>query len=351
MNKNNGVSLAMVIALAKKYAMQYGALGITNITAASPNIIRFTLDGGQSYDIAVSLNASGVTFDNSNTTIQSTNVQDALVELFEMMETQKNSISSFSLTEGQETILYDTTDGITVSANGKITRKDGTEETFETEYNLPIVGGDGVLIDASLQNDKIVIKTTSSQIPLATTAQNGKVLGVVNGAYDFVDNASGTVTQGLVKTLTYDNTTLSEHITEIMSYANTENGGTLLNIGFKIGENAVVGDITNLEFSLESGAPSTPSTISSQPILGAGGFVYAIPQTIFDTNPKTLIFYCGSAFSQGTATLTLVDATTKEATLSGKVFVLDSTSIMEEYFQNINLLEVQLEHLVINYHS
>lgn len=85
MAKQNSVSLSVVVALAKKFAIEYGALGISSITAVEPNGIKFTLTDGSEDIIYLTFDASGVTFDNSGTTITATTVQGALKELFESM--------------------------------------------------------------------------------------------------------------------------------------------------------------------------------------------------------------------------------------------------------------------------
>lgn len=88
----NGVTLAMVVALAKQYAIKYGSIGITNIEAIAPNKIRFTLADGTTYDVTLSFNAQGIIFDNAGTTIVATNVQDAIVELFGTLNNKSSVI-------------------------------------------------------------------------------------------------------------------------------------------------------------------------------------------------------------------------------------------------------------------
>lgn len=84
----------------------------------------------------------------------------------------KDGISDININYGEESVLYDTTDGITVTSNGQIRYKDNTVHQINTEYNLPIIAGDNTNIDADVVNKKIVI---SSTIPKSSAVVLGGV--------------------------------------------------------------------------------------------------------------------------------------------------------------------------------
>lgn len=73
------------------------------------------------------------------------------------------TITSLNMSEGQETVTYDTTNGINVSTSGKITYgSPAQEQSFTSEYQLPIVAGDGITIAPNTAGDKVEISSTAS---------------------------------------------------------------------------------------------------------------------------------------------------------------------------------------------
>lgn len=72
-----------------------------------------------------------------------------------------NDLVAIQMQYGEETITYDTTAGITVSAKGKVTYNSdipGQSVQCDTEMNVPIVPGDGISIAADATNSKVNIK-------------------------------------------------------------------------------------------------------------------------------------------------------------------------------------------------
>ena len=66
------------------------------------------------------------------------------------------TLQSLNLTIGEETVAYDTTDGITINSDGKIVYgADNKEQQFQSEYNLPIVAGNGLSMYASPDGKRI----------------------------------------------------------------------------------------------------------------------------------------------------------------------------------------------------
>ena len=72
-----------------------------------------------------------------------------------------DSVTSLDMNVSQETVTYDTTNGITVNSNGKFVYGD-QETTFQTEYNLPLIAGDGISINADQTANKVTVKIDSS---------------------------------------------------------------------------------------------------------------------------------------------------------------------------------------------
>lgn len=78
----------------------------------------------------------------------------------------KIEITDIDLTLGDETVLYDTTNGIQLSATGKITRKDGTSEQPQVDLDIPIVPGKGIIIDKVADKEQVEAKVDTSFVAL-----------------------------------------------------------------------------------------------------------------------------------------------------------------------------------------
>lgn len=72
-----------------------------------------------------------------------------------------DSVTSLDMNVSQETVTYDTTNGITVNSNGKFVYGD-QETTFQTEYNLPLIAGEGISINADQTVNKVTVKIDST---------------------------------------------------------------------------------------------------------------------------------------------------------------------------------------------
>lgn len=72
-----------------------------------------------------------------------------------------DSVTSLDMNVSQETVTYDTTNGITVNSNGKFVYGD-KETTFQTEYNLPLIAGEGISINADQTANKVTVKIDST---------------------------------------------------------------------------------------------------------------------------------------------------------------------------------------------
>ena len=69
-----------------------------------------------------------------------------------------SDITNIDLNTGDTTVEYDTELGITVNAKGTVTHKNGNAEQPTTKFELPIVSGDGIVIDKAQNEEKINIK-------------------------------------------------------------------------------------------------------------------------------------------------------------------------------------------------
>ena len=78
-----------------------------------------------------------------------------------------NNISSLDLSHGEETVTYDTTDGIIVNGNARKTNTDSSTKDFDVEFNVPIVAGDNINIDATSDNKKVEIKYVPSSVQIS----------------------------------------------------------------------------------------------------------------------------------------------------------------------------------------
>ena len=74
----------------------------------------------------------------------------------------EDTITKINLTYGDVNVIYDTTDGIQVISQGQIEFEKGSPENIDINFDVPIIAGDGILIDKDGNSNKIVIKTTAA---------------------------------------------------------------------------------------------------------------------------------------------------------------------------------------------
>lgn len=154
----------------------------------------------------------------------------------------------------------------------------------------------------------------------------------------------------VIESKDYDNTTLKAHIDEILGYVNSENGGTLVSIGFKVGTEGASTAITNLHMSSDNTISIDTET---DVILGAGSYYYAYPEQVVTSGVNEGVFFtCRNGFTLGRGILYITDAGTKEAKLTGESTVITSaTQITKMMFQDVDVSEVALEHLTLNFYK
>lgn len=123
----------------------------------------------------------------------------------------KIEITDIDLTLGNETVLYNTTNGIQLSATGKITRKDGTSEQPQVDLDIPVVSGNGITIEKAANKEQVVVKVNTSVVALKSDltsyAKTSDLASYVKTATlnktleDYVKTASlNTTLAGYVKT-------------------------------------------------------------------------------------------------------------------------------------------------------
>ena len=94
----------------------------------------------------------------ANTAPKADNEVVRLKELKEAEIEDLGAISDIDLNTGDTTVEYDTDLGITVNAKGTITRENGYTEQPTTKFEVPIVAGDGIVIDKAEGEEKISVK-------------------------------------------------------------------------------------------------------------------------------------------------------------------------------------------------
>lgn len=82
----------------------------------------------------------------------------ATVKQLNAVQGNYTDITNIDLNTGNTTVEYDTELGITVNAKGTVTHKNGNAEQPTTKFELPIVSGDGIVIDKAQNEEKISVK-------------------------------------------------------------------------------------------------------------------------------------------------------------------------------------------------
>lgn len=89
-------------------------------------------------------------------------------------------IVSFDFPHGQETVTYDTADGITMTGQARLTDANGETNDIAATVSIPIKAGDGVSIDATADGKAVEVKNTitiaKSATPDAVHSINGSPL-------------------------------------------------------------------------------------------------------------------------------------------------------------------------------
>lgn len=97
---------------------------------------------------------------------------------------------------GQETVGYNTTDGITLVGQSRLTDTAGTTNDVATDIAIPIFSGDGISIDVKADGTGVEIKNTDI-IALGYSTPDQSIVSTINNAniaakYDDYDNVIST---------------------------------------------------------------------------------------------------------------------------------------------------------------
>lgn len=227
--------------------------------------------------------------------------------------------------------------------------------TSKTSASTLLISKDGVSISTNVGtgnsntiyiNDLYISSNTDNIIDLGATATRFKNLYLAGNLSDGTNQISVAnivnATKGQIKTITYDNTTLKEHLNEIIGYTNIENGGTLLSIGFKTGSASVLANATKATIA---NAANPAVATASQVVLKPATF-YSFRSADIESNKLTLngpngIDGCSSTNLEITSTACSIDGCGTTVNADGAIEMI--------CFNAINLLEIPLEHLVIDY--
>lgn len=221
--------------------------------------------------------------------------------------------------------------------------------------------GSNVKVEQEKSGAKVGIQYNISENQLSIYSVSGETEhrldfngdGVKYGASELATKAdlnAKIANSNFIASADYDNTTLKAHIDEILSYVNSENGGTLVSVGFKVGTTGASTTITNLHMSSDNTISIDTET---DVILGAGSYYYAYPEQVVTSGANEGVFFtCRNGFTLGHGILYITDAGTKEAKLTGESTVITSaTQITKMMFQDVDISEVNLEHLTLNFYK
>lgn len=231
-----------------------------------------------------------------------------------------------------QTILYDNT-----GATRYIT--DQPEIVMDSEMSNTSINPVRNNVIKKYVDDEVAKKQTKLTAGTNITISSSNVISAVaNGSF--------------VKTEIYDNTTLGDHIEEIIGYTNNENGGILLKIGFKLGTTAISGTRKNVSVATDTGTITV--TEATGTIMNAGEFVYMTPGALRSgaTSGKKVTFICANdtdLHSNSNIDISNVDGT-NSVTISGQEFGYMPTSIDTIYYVNVDIMNASLEHLTIDHY-
>lgn len=112
-------TVGMVLALAKKMAIQYGALGISDVrTTPDGSDLIFIMSDGSQHRVELNFSANGVDYDDSVTKFNVSNVQAAIEALFSELQTKQNTLTAGNgISIENDTISVADAGGLTVLTN------------------------------------------------------------------------------------------------------------------------------------------------------------------------------------------------------------------------------------------
>lgn len=220
---------------------------VVNVSQLDERVKTFKYVGGpdDSTDINGGLNVKkGMTVDGTmkaNTVPEADNDVVRLKELKEAEIKDLGAISDIDLNTGDTNVEYDTELGITVSAKGTVTRENGNAEQPTTKFELPIVAGDGIVIDKEQNEEKISVKVDGKVTKTPNSIVKRDIAGRVKTA-DAVSDEDAT-SYGQHKTLR--NYTDSELLKKLDRTGGTITGNLIVSGNLSVsGETSVIESTT-----------------------------------------------------------------------------------------------------------
>lgn len=115
-------TVGMVLALAKKMAIQYGALGIADVrTTPDGSDLIFIMSDGSQHRVELNFSANGVDYDDSVTKFNVNNVQAAIEALFSELQAKQNTLTAGNgISIENDTISVTDAGGLTVLPYGNL---------------------------------------------------------------------------------------------------------------------------------------------------------------------------------------------------------------------------------------
>lgn len=225
-------------------------------------------------------------------------------------------------------------------------------DTTKILTGVNVIDKNQVKTSYTLSDPNALVKptTTPTSQNIVSIDTNNEQQNLTLGNNLIIENGVLNSATGNVQTVTYDNTTLADHIAEILGYVNTENGGNLININFKVAA-AVTGEMKTVTNTLSTNTLTNSS--STVAIINADEMISMTVGTVRNgsTSGKKVTFTCAN--DTNICSFTNIDISningTDVATISGQEIDFGTGTIITNYFKSIDILNVLLEHLVINY--
>lgn len=103
----------------------------------------------------------------------------------------EKAISDLDLSYGEQSVTYDTTDGMTVTGQAKITYSDNSADEATMEMEIPLKPASGVNMDASSDGKSVTVGLDRTKtVLMTTTPTSGNNIPIFLGGAEHVDYAT-----------------------------------------------------------------------------------------------------------------------------------------------------------------
>ncbi len=116
---------------------------------------KFVFKAGEGLPIAIRANSADFT---DAHLVKWDATKNSFVDAGVDVSSLSKKIKSLDLSYGAQVVTYDTSDGMNIKSQARITYSDDTTEDVNDEIEIPIVAGDGLNMDAITDNSKAVFK-------------------------------------------------------------------------------------------------------------------------------------------------------------------------------------------------